>query len=268
MDLRTRAPRRQRARRATAGPTATVRGERTRALLTAEQERTYAGRIAGGDREARDAMVRANLGLVTVIARYFAGNGLDLEDLIGAGHIGLITAAERFDPRFNTRFSTYAGPWIKQAIREALGNTGAMIRLPMHAVGLLGRWRRTAGRLGGVLGREPGFDEVAGALGLPEGKRRIIEQALRTRRRADPVEGAWEPAAAPVEPLADEERAEQREDLGYRLGRLDATERSIIALRYGLSGEGPMTLKEVGSRVGFTREWVRKLEIRALAKLR
>ena len=198
-------------RRTTADPTAAASPRRAGTPLTAEQERDYARRIADGDREARNQMVRANLGLVTVIARDYAGNGLDIEDLVGEGQVGLIAAAERFDPRFNTRFSTYAGWWIRQAIREALGNTAAMIRLPMHAVHLLARWRRTAVRLGRALGREPRFDEVAGAMGLPAGKRQIIEQALRTRHRADTVAGPWGPAVAPVD---DEDRSERRRTSG------------------------------------------------------
>ena len=113
-------------------------------LLTAEQERALAERIAKGDQDARNELVQANLRLVVTIARDYAGRGLDPEDLVSEGSVGLITAAERFDPRFNTRFSTYASLWIKQAIRHALCNTTAMIRIPVHAITLLSKWRRTS----------------------------------------------------------------------------------------------------------------------------
>src|SRR5262249_33430221 len=131
--------------------------------------------------EARNHLVQANLRLVVKIARNYCGRGLELEDLVSEGYLGLITASERYDPDFNTRFSTYASLWIKQAIRSALCNTSATIRLPVHACTLLRKWRRTEIALERALGREPQFDEVADALDLPEGQRRIIDQALRTR---------------------------------------------------------------------------------------
>ena len=236
-------------------------------LLTAEQERALAERIAKGDQDARNELVRANLRLVAHIARGYAGRGLDPEDLVSEGYVGLITAAERFDPRFNTRFSTYASLWIKQAIRHALCNTTAMIRIPVHAINLLSKWRRTTVALERALGREPRFDEVADAMNLPEGQRRIIEKALCTRYRSDAGEMPIEVAVQPDEPLADLEDAEDRDELRHRLERLSPRERTVITLRYGLGGGKPMTLKETGRRLGCTREWVRKIEIRALATL-
>ena len=142
-----------------------------------------AERIAEGDQDARNELVRANLRLVAHIARGYSGRGIDPEDLVSEGYVGLITAAERFDPRFNTRFSTYASYWIKQAIRHALCNTTAMIRLPVHAITLLNKWRRTTLALERALGRVPRFDEVADAMNLPEGQRRIIER--RSARGTD-----------------------------------------------------------------------------------
>ena len=176
------------------------------------------------------------------------GRGLDPEDLVSEGYVGLITAAERFDPRFNTRFSTYASLWIKQAIRHALCNTTAMIRIPMHAINLLNKWRRTTVALERTLGRVPRFDEVADAMNLPEGQRRIIEQALCTRYRSDSGGMPIEVAVQPEEPLADLEDAEDRDELRRRLERLSPRERSVITLRYGLGGGKPLTLKETGRR--------------------
>jgi RNA polymerase primary sigma factor len=280
MSLSTRSPRREPAVCSTAKVPARFRrdlGRRTarngprsihaQALLTAEQERALAARIAGGDSDARDELVRANLGLVTCIARGYSGLGLDIEDLVGEGYVGLVIAAGRFDPRFNARFSTYAGLWIKQSIRQALGNTAAMIRLPIHAFILLNRWRRTARRLERTLGREPCFEEIAGALGLSEGRCRIVEQALHTRHHARP-EGEHMELAAPAEDaFAGFEVGEQREDLRRRLGRLVPIERSVVTLRFGLEDGEPMTRKEIGRRLGCTREWIRVLEMRALAKM-
>ena len=111
-------------------------------LLSAVEERVLADAIARGDRDARSRMIQANLRLVVKIAREYLGRGMVLDDLIGEGNVGLIRAAEDYDPRFGTRFSTYASYWIKQAIRHALINTTATIRLPAHMIGLLTRWRR------------------------------------------------------------------------------------------------------------------------------
>ena len=124
--------------------------------------------IAGGDRAARNRMVQAYLGLVVVIARGFKGRGLALDDLVGEGNLGLIRAAERFDPDFGTRFSTYASYWIREAIQDALTNRTATIRLPAHMVKLLARWRRAERTLAREGDHTPDFEEVAGLLGLSE----------------------------------------------------------------------------------------------------
>jgi RNA polymerase primary sigma factor len=236
-------------------------------LLTGDQERTLAERIAKGDQKARDHLIQANLRLVVTIARGYDRRGLEPEDLVAEGYVGLIHAAERYDPGFNTRFSTYASLWIKQAIRAALCNTTATIRIPVHAFNLLSKWRRAKIALERALGREAGFDEIADTLGLTEGQRRIIEQALLARRRCDPGETPREPAVPADDPLADMERAEQRQELHRQLERLSPIERSVIILRYGLENGEPLTLTEAGQRLGWTREWVRKNELRALAKL-
>src|SRR3954451_24945123 len=135
-------------------------------LLSAAEERELAEAIARGDRVARARMIQANLRLVVKIARDYLGRGMVLDDLIGEGNLGLIRAAEEFNPRFGTRFSTYASYWIKQGIRHALTNTAATIRLPAHMVTLLSKWRKAERAMYRDLGRMPGFDEVADALGL------------------------------------------------------------------------------------------------------
>jgi RNA polymerase primary sigma factor len=199
-----------------------------------------------------------------------------LDDLIGEGNLGLIRASEEFDPRFGTRFSTYASYWIKQAIRHALINTTATIRLPAHMVNLLTKWRRTERTLTRELGCAPTADQVAVGLGLTDAQRLLVEKARRaTQLRLEssgPNEGGvdWsaDEAAQNVDaPDAMLEADDERQSLMRRMQRLDERERSILALRFGLEGEVPLTLKEVGRRLGVTREWVRKIEIRAVRKL-
>jgi len=245
------------------------------ALLTAAEECELADAIARGDREARTRMIQANLRLVVKIARDYVGRGIVLDDLIGEGNLGLIRAAEEFDPRFGTRFSTYASYWIKQAIRHALINTTSTIRLPAHMVGLLTKWRRAERALSREEGRTPSFDEIASSLRLTEAQKVLVARAHQARQLK--LEGGmtrdsghWS-ADDTVDrhPTADSmlEADDERDILLRRLDRLDARERMILALRYGLEGELPLTLKEIGRRLGVTREWVRKIEIRAVRKL-
>src|SRR5947209_8866765 len=135
-------------------------------LLNAEEEKQLAYRIEEGDSEARDRMVRANLRLVVNIARSYTGKGLGLQDLIEEGNLGLLRAVDGFDPSMNTRFSTYAAYWVKQAIRRAIVSTARAVRIPAYMAQLLGRWRRAAAELERELGRAPTPEEVAGRLGL------------------------------------------------------------------------------------------------------
>lgn len=243
------------------------------ALLSADEEARLAVRVALGDTDARARMIRANLRLVVKIARQYAGGPLSLDDLVGEGNVGLIRAVECFRPEYGTRFSTYAAHWIKQAIRQALTNTTATIRLPAHMVGLLRRWARTARALARSLGHEPSFDEVADALDLSAAQREMVAQAMRARRlvrEGAETETAWssEEASDPRPPVELEcEADEERHAVLRRLDRLDGRERTVITLRFGLEGQEPLTLKEIGRRLGITREWVRKIELRAVRKL-
>jgi RNA polymerase primary sigma factor len=244
-------------------------------LLSAAEEHALAEAIARGDRDARARMIQANLRLVVKIARDYMGRGLVLDDLIGEGNLGLIRAAEEFDPRFGTRFSTYASYWIKQAIRHAMINTTLTIRLPAHMVALLTKWRRTERALTRELGHSPSLEQVAVRLGLTDSQRALVEKARRASQlrleNGGGDEGAgWSPDESTDTrdaPDAVVEADDERQNLLRRLERLDQRERAILALRFGLEGELPMTLKEVGRRLGVTREWVRKIELRAVRKL-
>ena len=220
-------------------------------------------------------MIQANLRLVVKIAQDYVGRGIVLDDLIGEGNLGLIRAAEEFDPRFGTRFSTYASYWIKQAIRHALINTTSTIRLPAHMVGLLTKWRRAERVLCREAGRAPTFEEIASFLGLTEAQRVLVARAHQARqlKLENSLTGdahSWSPDDSldrhdtPDSLLeADDER-----NLLYA-GWIASTPASgvILTLRYGLEGELPLTLKEIGRRLGVTREWVRKIELRAIRKL-
>jgi RNA polymerase primary sigma factor len=244
------------------------------ALLTPAEEAELARAARSGDDEARARLIRANLRLVVRIARDFEGRGLSLEDLVGEGNLGLIRAAQEYDPRFGTRFSTYASFWIKQAIRHALITTTATIRLPAHMVGLLTRWRRAERAFLREFGFAPTREQLAVELGLSEAKRGMVEQALRALRLlpggstsdGDPrrLDEATDGREAPEAPL---DADDQRRDLMLRMQRLDERERTILILRFGLNGGPPMTLMEIGRRLGVTREWIRKIELRAVRKL-
>lgn len=243
-------------------------------LLTADEEQSLARAIAGGDRDARARMIRANLRLVIRIARDYMGRGLSFEDLVGEGNLGLIRAVQDYDPEFGTRFCTYASYWIKQSIRQALITTTATIRLPAHTVGLMTRWRRAERTLSRTLGYPPCFDRIARELNLSDGQRLLVERALQAMRLS-PDSTSDEPGSAYTGEAADPHDgpeahltlADETEDLYRRLDRLDERERAILTLRYGLGGQEPLTLKEVGRRMGVTREWVRKIELRAIRKL-
>jgi RNA polymerase primary sigma factor len=245
-------------------------------LLDAQQERDLADAMARGDRAARDRLVRANLGLVHAIARHFLGRGLDPDDLAGEGNLGLFRAAERFDPAFGVRFSTYAGHWIRQAIREALTDTSRAIRLPAHLVALMGKWRRAEAELTCESGRTPSFDQVADRLELTGSSRRLVDRAIRSGMTSG-GDGDDDAGGGPADQVADGgegptewlERSDAARDLRRRIAtRLADREARLISLRFGLDGGEPLTLKEVGARLGMTREGARKLEARAVAKLR
>jgi RNA polymerase primary sigma factor len=244
-------------------------------LLTASEECALAEAIAQGDSEARPRMIQANLRLVVKIAGGYSGRGVILDDLIGEGNVGLIRAVEQFRPRFGTRFSTYASYWIKQSIRRALVNTTPMIRIPAHMVGLMNKWRRAERALAREQGSAPSFNEVASFLGLSKAQSSLVFKAHKARELklesclvADA--GRWSPAdAADPYPAPDAvlEHNDERNRLLERLSMLDSRERTILMLRYGLEEDEPLTLKEIGLRLGVTREWVRKIEVQAVSKL-
>jgi RNA polymerase primary sigma factor len=245
-------------------------------LLKAEEEQELAYRIEEGDSEARDQMVRANLRLVVKIARGYTGKGLSLQDLIAEGNLGLLRAVEGFDPSMNIRFSTYASYWIKQSIKRAVINTGKTVRVPAYMFDLLVKWRRATNELQEKLGRSPTQEEVAHHLKLPKKKFAIIKKAIRVYSaglQSDQAESAWplEELVTDNESATPDNKMMKADDLSQvldLLDQMDPREAKVLRLRFGLEGEEPMTLKDIGGRLGLTRERVRQIEREALSKLR
>lgn len=245
-------------------------------LLTADDERQLGGRIARGDLRARELFVRANLRLVVRIANGYVGRGLPLPDLIEEGNLGLLRAVARFDPARGTRFAAYAACWVSQAIRRALSSTARTVRLPERLEHLLGRWRRARAGLRQGLGRDPTEDEVAGAAGLSGKELNALRQALPVLRSAAPS-GVQKEKGLSIEdtlpdahdrgPGAGPEEEEERCRVRKVVEVLGGRKALVIRLRFGLGGEEPLTLKEVGERLGLTSEGVRQIEKQALADL-
>ncbi|MHC4984261.1 MAG: sigma-70 family RNA polymerase sigma factor [Planctomycetota bacterium] len=247
-------------------------------LLTAQQERQLVRRVREhSDPIARERMIHSNLRLVVKIAKEYANPGMTLGDLVAEGNLGLMRAVEEFDPDAGVRFSTYAAWWIKQAIKRAMINAGQPVHIPAYLAKLITKWRRAAAKLESKLGRRGTVAEMAKELKISQKKAGIIQRGLAAVNAPSQM-GAEEPQAIaemvedgqvgpPEQRLLDASNAPIIKAL---LDNLDAREREIITLRYGLDGyEGtPRTFKEIGMIVGLTRERVRQLEKKALVELK
>jgi RNA polymerase primary sigma factor len=245
-------------------------------LLTLEEETALARRVLKGDEAARQKMIQSNLRLVVRIAKDYDNFGLSLMDLISEGNFGLIKAVERFDPDKGGKLSTYASWWIKQAIKRALASNGKTIRLPVHMVDRIAQMRRIIARLTTELSREPHNEEIAMAMEIPLAK--VVHMKSIANRAASLDQPVGEEGDATLGDLVkdDSERTpfetlrgkSDNDEIAEMLGALDPREAEILTHRFGLNGESPLTLEEVGERFKLTRERVRQLQQSALMQLR
>lgn len=221
-------------------------------------------------------MIKANLRLVVKIAQDYSNYGLSLSDLISEGNLGLMKAVERFAPEKGGKLSTYASWWIKQSIKRALANQSKTIRLPIHMVDKIARMRRIANLLAEDLGREPTDSELSEELGIPRKKLAMLKQASQRPASLDAPVNEGE-SSSYGELIGDElaldpsdalESKNMHGELDGLLDVLDEREQRIIDARFGLDGEKPRTLEEVGLEFGVTRERIRQLQNAAIKKMR
>jgi RNA polymerase primary sigma factor len=246
------------------------------ALLTGEQEVSLAKRIQRGDMAAKRALIEANLRLVVSIAKRYQNRGLQFLDLIQEGNLGLMRAVDKFDYSKGYKFSTYATWWIRQAITRAIADQARTIRIPVHMVETINKLIRTQRSLSQTLGRDPSHEELAVAMEMtPEKVREVLKLNQDPVSLETPVGGEEDSSLADfvedhVTPVPDAAVTGKmrRNEVQEILETLSHRERKVLELRFGLRGEEPRTLEEVGQRFGVTRERIRQIEAKTLSKLK
>jgi RNA polymerase primary sigma factor len=245
------------------------------ALLTREEERELARRKDEGDEAAKRRLIESNLRLVMAITRNYTKANVPLLDLIQEGNLGLIRAVEKFDYRLGYKLSTYATWWIRQAITRALADQGRTIRLPVHVADQVRRLLRARRQLAQKLNREPSLVELARETQLTEDRveelLELVENPVSLETPVGDGESLYGDLIEDINSLAPHEQSAEQaraRELALALEQLNPRMRRVLALRFGLDGERPLTLEEVGVQLGITRERVRQLETRALRELR
>ncbi len=245
-------------------------------VITVEEEKAYARKVAEGNPEARRKMIEANLRLVVKIARRYVNQGLSLLDLIEEGNIGLIKAVEKFNLAKECRFSTYATWWIKQSIERAIANHSRTIRLPVHVSSRVNRVSKIISMYVEKYGREPSLEEISQESGFrTDFVRNLFTMAIKTYSLESYIDENSKltleeviPNPDNLEPLAILEHTRRMEEVASWLDTLNTDERKVILLRFGLDGDEPQTLELIGKTFGVTRERIRQIEQKALNKLR
>jgi RNA polymerase primary sigma factor len=248
-------------------------------LLTWDEEYDLGTKVVeDNDPWAREMLVRSNLRLVVNIAKKYAGRGMSLGDLIEEGNLGLIKAVDYFDPERGTRFSTYAAWWIKQSIKRALLENIQPVHVPTYMVTLINQWRHTASEAESRLGRKLGVEEMAALMHLPVRKAKVIHRIVEVLASVgDSLNGDDPEESHALESTLEDEHAGRPEDSLVEdeetakalrlLNEIDPREADVLKLHYGLGGHRPLTLKEIGKKMGLTRERIRQIRRDALTRL-
>ena len=245
-------------------------------MLSADEEIKLANRIAEGDQSAKNELIEANLRLVVSLARHYQGCGLSYQDLIQEGNIGLIKAAEKFDVSKGFRFSTYASWWIKQALSRAIADQSRTIRIPVHMIENINKFKKTERELLSQLNREPKIKEIADAMGISEKQAKEIQSYIveptsldiQVGDDDDTTIGSFIEDTHFVNPESAYIKESNGDVVNAVLDTLSDREANILRLRFGIGGKKAMTLEEVGKEYGLTRERIRQIEAKALRKLR